>query len=369
MSTTALVRFQAQSETRSATQGVAYIPNSIVENQALLTPAELALVLIVCRRGENTVSDRHWEAWTGKDPKMKNHAIRGLRDKGLRQIGRGSGAKFAFDRNAWDSWVRSRPRHERARTLGRSKSVSAKAGQMIHPECRERGCQKLCDAQPGVISISQAPTTPNWKPVSNIAKSSPAPPGASLTLAAIQTWFPHADGEFEAKLRAAVEQKVKVQYSDADLAQAVRLAYKRDQEREGLFLHTVPARLAHILRRSRTSNPPSTEQTHTPAQIQEFLNERAEQLRKAGMNDLARQLEQLEPDLAAESQLEQIEAAVIARLRGRTPVSVFKEAVDQEMKPHSKGKTQEQIERLRTQFTDRKLLDGAGIGRLSLSWL
>jgi hypothetical protein len=167
-----------------------------------------------------------------------------------------------------------------------------------------------------------------------------------------------------------VEQKVKVQYSDADLAQAVRLAYKRDQEREGLFLHTVPARLAHILRRSRTSNPPSTEQTHTPAQIQEFLNERAEQLRKAGMNDLARQLEQLdEPDLAAESQLEQIEAAVIARLRGRTPVSVFKEAVDQEMKPHSKGKTQEQIERLRTQFTDRKLLDGAGIGRLSLSWL
>jgi len=167
MSTPAPVRFQAQSETRSATQGVAYIPNSIVENQALLTPAELALVLIVCRRGENTVSDRHWEAWTGKDPKMKNHAIRGLRDKGLRQIGRGNGAKFAFDRNAWDSWVRSRPRHERARTLGRSKSVSAKAGQMIHPECRERGCQKLCDTQPGVISISQAPATPNWKPVSD----------------------------------------------------------------------------------------------------------------------------------------------------------------------------------------------------------
>lgn len=360
------VRIQPQSESRSATQGFAQIPNSIVENQALLTPAELALVLIVCRRGQNTVSDQHWQSWTGKDPKMKNHAIRGLREKGLRQIGRGERAKFLFDRNTWDTWVRSRPRHERAKTLGRSKSVTPRAGQMIHAECRERGCQKLCEATPAVISITSSPASPNWKPVSNIAPSSPSPPG-SLTLQTIQRWFPHADGEFEVKLRAAVEQKVKVQYSDAELAQAVKLAYKRDQEREGLFLHTVPARLAYIVgKRHNTRVIPAP--SHTPAQVQEILNGRGQQLRNAGMNDLARQLEQIEPGdiLAAESQLEQIETAVIARLRARTPINVFREAVEHELKLHRKGKSPEQLDRLRAQFTDRKLLEAAGIEPLSL---
>jgi hypothetical protein len=172
----AAVRIQPQSEFRSATLGFAQIPNSIVENQALLTPAELALVLIVCRRGENTVSDEHWESWTGKDARMKNHAIRGLRDKGLRQVGRGKRARFLFDRNTWNSWVRSRPRRERATTMGRSKSVTPKSGQMIHPECRERGCQKLCEPQSTVIEITQAPASQNWKPVSDSDFSSPPNP-------------------------------------------------------------------------------------------------------------------------------------------------------------------------------------------------
>ena len=373
MSSPAPVRFQAQSETRSATQGYAQIPNSIVENQALLAPAELALVLIACRRGFSTISDKNWADWTGKDPKMKNHALRGLREKGcLRVTGRGNSAKFSFDRNAWDSWVRSRPRHERARTLGRSKSVNAKPGQMIHLECRERGCQKLCDSPAEVISISSSIASENWKPVSNIANSSPpteGPPG-SVVLNAIRRWFPHVDGEFEAKLRAVVDQKAKVRYSDADLVQAINLAYKRTQESEGLYLHTVPARLAHIVKKSQAVTLAPTP-VHSSAQIQDFLNQRADQLRKAGMIDLARLVEQIEPEYTGptESQLEQIEGVVIGRLRGRTPLSVLNEAVDHELKPHVKGKTREQIERLREQFTDRKLLEAAGIGMLSLCYV
>ena len=191
-----------------------------------------------------------------------------------------------------------------------------------------------------------------------------------MVLNAIRRWFPHVDGEFEAKLRAVVDQKAKVRYSDADLVQAINLAYKRTQESEGLFLHTVPARLAHIVKKSQAVTLAPTP-VHSSAQIQDFLNQRADQLRKAGMIDLARLVEQIEPEYIGptESQLEQIEGVVIGRLRGRTPLSVLNEAVDHELKPHVKGKTREQIERLREQFTDRKLLEAAGIGMLSLCYV
>jgi len=123
-------RFSPASEisSRTATQGYAQIPNSVIECQLLLTPAELAFVLIVCRRGENTVSDKHWTEWTGREARIKDSAIRGLKEKGLHVRGRGNAAKYHFDRNHWDSWVRTQPRSKRARTIDRSKSVTPKAG-------------------------------------------------------------------------------------------------------------------------------------------------------------------------------------------------------------------------------------------------
>jgi len=188
-----LERIPANSEIlpRSATQGYFQVPNSVAENQALLTPAEKAMLLIILRRGHAaTCSDDHWKAWTGLDPKMKRHAINGLKaGKGLRQYGRGDRARFSFDRSAWDGWVRTRPRHEKARTAGRSKSVTAKPGQQIHPECRERGCQRMCEteseAKADVIQISPTTATPNWKPVSDSPppESPPETPSTAVVLA------------------------------------------------------------------------------------------------------------------------------------------------------------------------------------------
>ena len=226
---------------RTATAGYAQIPNSVIENQALMTPAERCLVLIVCRRGENTVSDKHWEEWTGLKPPIKDNAIRGLKEKGLVVRGRGDRAKYYFERDKWDSWVRTRPRHERARTTGRSKSVTAKTGMQIHQECQARGCARLCEPQ-----VIPFPATQFERPVvQEIPKSPPHPPPKTfpLTLAAIQTYFPHADEAFVRKLCTAVGEKTK-HFTDAQLAQVVHAAKKRNQESEGLFLLTVPARYA-----------------------------------------------------------------------------------------------------------------------------
>ena len=133
-----------------------------------MTPAERCLVLIVCRRGENTVSDKHWEEWTGLKPTIKDNAIRGLKEKGLVVRGRGDRAKFYFERDKWDAWVRTRPRHERARTVGRSKSVTAKTGMQIHQECQSRGCARLCEPQ-----VIPFPATQNERPV---VQTLPDPP-------------------------------------------------------------------------------------------------------------------------------------------------------------------------------------------------
>jgi hypothetical protein len=363
-------RIPAQSESfpeRSATRGYFQVPNSLAENQALLTPAEKAIFLIACRIGAGrTISDEHWTKWTGLEPRIKRFAIKGCQEKGLRVSGRGDGAKFFFDRDAWDSWVKRQPRHHRARTIGRKESVTPKAGQQIHPECRERGCQKLCEPQNGVIAITSSPASPNWQPVAN---SSPPkiPPETSLTLAAIQKRYPHADAAFERKLRSAVEQRVKVQYSDAELAQAVQVAHKRNQESEGLFLHTVPARLAHIVAQRDTARP-KAQQTSTPEQVADILDSHASKLSKADMKDLAQQVRsaQTEDREALENQLLEIEAKVIERLRMRTSVDVFKAAVEAELKPYRAKMSPEQLERLRQQFIERKLLEDAGLTRISL---
>jgi len=62
-------------------------------------------------------------------------------------------------------------------------------------------------------------------------------------LKAVQKYFPHADDAFIQKLCIAVGEKTK-HFTDAQLAQVVHAAKKRNQESEGLFLLTVPARYA-----------------------------------------------------------------------------------------------------------------------------
>ena len=78
-------RISPQSENhlpRRATQGFFQLPNSIAENLWMLTPAEKDVVIIIHRRGQGkTISDSHWEKWTGKKARIKDNAIQGLRDK------------------------------------------------------------------------------------------------------------------------------------------------------------------------------------------------------------------------------------------------------------------------------------------------
>ena len=253
-------RIQPQSEGRRLTRGYFQSPNFIVENAECFSPAEFLFLSILFRRGAgSTVSDATWENWTGRTPRMKDHAILGLRQKGLHVKGEGNTATYSLEETKCHSWLHTHTRHEKAKTAGRSKSVTAKTGMQVHPECRERGCQRLCETQ-----VIPFPATNLEKPVSQEerraedqikAKSVPGvstrPPESPpkkfpQSLGAVQTFFPHVEPEFIDKLRARCDRKVK-QYTDTQLAQAINKAMKRTQTSEGLFLDTVPGHLAVIL--------------------------------------------------------------------------------------------------------------------------
>ena len=85
--------------------------------------------------------------------------------------------------------------------------------------------------------------------------------------------------------------------------------------------------------------------------------------------DLARlyfDLEQLEQQLTA------FEEEVIARLRiaaTEEALSEARRALDRELKPYRGKMTAEQLSMLEKQFLDRKLLESAGLPRLSLFYL
>jgi hypothetical protein len=77
----------------------------------------------------------------------------------------------------------------------------------------------------------------------------PSPPpkgGWELTLSAIRQYFPHVGPEFVEKLRVAIIQHGVRQYTDLSIAESIHKARKarRNQQSEGLFLHTVPEILA-----------------------------------------------------------------------------------------------------------------------------
>jgi hypothetical protein len=233
---------------RRLTGGYFKTPNYILENADALTSAEYLFLSIIFRRGPGcTVSDKTWQDWTGLSSRMKDHAIMGLKKKGLQTKGEGKAATYNLDERRYQGWVSSHTAREKARTAGRSKSVTAKAGMQVHPECQERGCSKLCEAK--IIPFPEKPVSQNSPQVEETTekqfpKSPPHPPPKTfpLTLAAIQTYFPHADEAFVRKLCTAVGEKK--HFTDAQLAQVVHAAKKRNQESEGLFLLTVPARYA-----------------------------------------------------------------------------------------------------------------------------
>ena len=297
------------------TSGYAQIPNSVIENQGVLTRAELALTLIVLRRGgaqENgvLVSDRNWQSWTGLSPRLKEYAVAGLRKKGVSMMGRGDSARYRFEHRSWETFVveHGTTGADRPRTAGRKNGVSPKAGAKIHPACRERGCAMLAadgnggltlvpgssNAQPVARSIGSTPgktplpLTPVAQPV---ARSSASAPGRTAvsggvgsvsaaawagTLAALKEFFPLVGLAFLARLVAVVS-AVFAGLTDTELAKGVRLAWsftKNRQKTEGLFLFTVPDAVRLI--REKGSGGESA------GEVRKHLLSCAELLRKRG---------------------------------------------------------------------------------------
>jgi hypothetical protein len=282
---------------REPVRGWFPVPNSLIENQGLLTRPELALSLIVLRRaGQGNekipVSDGNWEAWTGLSPRAKEYAEAGLRKKGtLEIVGRGKSARYGFSRDGWENHVRHAER-TKPRTEGR-RAVDPKPGSLIHPKCREQGCAVLRTehgesgltdlystniaqlvAQCGITVLKSAHTsevglagdssTPG--PTFSLESTKVAQPVAQTADLAEQVWskalavlravFPLIGIGFLVRLVAVVRTAF-ADVTDQQLAQAIQIAWaqkRTTQKSEGLFLLTVPEALA-TLRRQRPMAP------------------------------------------------------------------------------------------------------------------
>jgi hypothetical protein len=112
--------------------------------------------------------------------------------------------------------------------------------------------------------------------------------------------------------------------------------------------------------------------------VDEFLKRNAAALRKAGQEDLAQAMETLDLEAlyADLEQLEQrltaMEEKMIARLRASASEEALFEtrrALDQQLKPYRSKMSAEQLAQLEKQFLERRLLEDAGLPRLSLFYL
>lgn len=126
--------------------------------------------------------------------------------------------------------------------------------------------------------------------------------------------------------------------------------------------------------RPRTAAPPP----FSLADVREFLARNAAALRKAGFEDLAESIEALDAEALygdleqLEQRLSAIEEKMIAALRlAAKDEDLFqaRQALDRELKPYRSKMTAEQLARLERQFLERKLLESAGLPRLSLFYL
>lgn len=196
-----------ETQSRKASAGFTQVPNSIIENLSLLTPAETDLLLSVLKLGRLALSDDTWQSWTGAGARMKELAIKGLIAKGLEIVSRDrSTVKLRFNRSTFESWALGRPRHEKARTHGRRATATAKPGQRIHPECREKGCQKLCSEEQEKCEVIQIDTGSIAKPVSRFDEADP--PDSSSTDS------PSSTTTAVQKYRASVAQPDAAPYSE-----------------------------------------------------------------------------------------------------------------------------------------------------------
>ena len=112
--------------------------------------------------------------------------------------------------------------------------------------------------------------------------------------------------------------------------------------------------------------------------VRGFLSHNASLLRKAGHEDLSTSLEALDAEALfndleqLEQRLTAIEEKLIARLKSSATEEELFEArrsLDLQLKPYRGKMTAEQLSMLEKQFLERRLLDSAGLPRLSLFYL
>lgn len=112
--------------------------------------------------------------------------------------------------------------------------------------------------------------------------------------------------------------------------------------------------------------------------VRAHLTRNAALLRKAGLEDLAASLEALDLDALygdleqLEQRLTVIEEKMIARLRSAASDEALFEArqsLDHQLRPYRGKMSADQLTMLEKQFLERKLLEAAGLPRLSLFYL
>lgn len=284
--------------------GFARIPYYFIEHLAAFTPAERAFVLVLFRRGSSkanpfldrqgnliegvthTISDQTWIDWTGLSPRQKQYAIDGLIEKGLEVSGRGDDRRYSFSPEKVRSYVsgwRDTAAGEKPRTKGRSIAVTAEPGMKVHPDCSATGCQRLCetacDDKPKLLQVvSNSPANPSCFP---------------LSAAFVSDLFPVADPEFCNRLVKNLPKSIK-RVTDAELLAALQFAWahkKKSQQSEGLFMHTVPAALAHNRKIAAPVDEVGTHRAERPERDSfsdraiKFLNHEAAKVEASGVTD------------------------------------------------------------------------------------
>jgi len=125
---------------------------------------------------------------------------------------------------------------------------------------------------------------------------------------------------------------------------------------------------------SRTAAKPA----FTPEDVRAFVDRNATVLRTAGHMDLAASLAALDVDAlySDPEQLEQrltaIEEQMMTRVRATASAEALSEArraLDLELKPYRGRMTADQLAMLENQFLERRLLETAGLPRLSMFYL
>lgn len=355
-----------------------YVPNSLIENLRFFTHAEFAMAMLVLRRshsikgGPIPVSDENWKNWTGLSARQKEYAVAGLAKKGLSVEGRGDKARYSWQFDMWESYARQTAYEEKTKTEGRKPAtVPAKKGAMVHPDCAN-GCAML---QGGEAAAAKLILLPAGK----IEQAWPA------SLAQLRDYFPLVSGAFLARLVGVVKTSIGV-VTDAELAHAVTIAYKHHQQREGLFLSTVPEALAAIRRVKAKPVPPAAGGVSYPAiveQIEKVIavlygdvwapRELVEDLERLLTRVASTDLQQLDDEMTAiEKRI--IEAAHVsladpqrAKIRQRVAVR---------LKPYADGAgrrggpmTPDQLDRLARQFLEVELLKYFAVPRLGVFYV